>query len=94
MRDLLHPVLLGLLVTAIGIIAQRGGRAAAKHAARLPAGDEDTAGNATQEEGMVGQDTAAEGTVGKGAPNVGAPRENGSATHANAEDAAGKPLDE
>lgn len=74
MRDLLHPVLLGLLVTAIGVLAHRGGRAAAKHAGRLHADDEDTAGNAAQEEEIVGKESPGEGAVGKGAENVGAPR--------------------
>ncbi len=94
MRDLLHPVLLGLLVTAIGVIAHWGGRAAAKHAGQLHVDDEETAGNVTQEEGIVGNDTHAGNAVGKGAAKEGSPRENRIASPQTATDADGKPADE
>lgn len=92
MRDLLHPVLLGLLVTAIGVVAHRGGRAAAKHAGRLHADEEDPAGKAADREELVGKETPGERAIGKGAASEGAPREIGDERHGTAT-AAGKPAD-
>ncbi|MDT3670634.1 MAG: hypothetical protein ROZ37_09905 [Aromatoleum sp.] len=87
MRDLLHPVLLGLLVTAIGVIAHLGGRAAAKHAGQLHVDDEDTAGNGAPDEEIVGNDSRAENAGGKGGANESMPRKYGTERQATVTDA-------
>ncbi len=94
MRDLLHPVLLGLLVTAIGVIAHWGGRAAAKHAGQLHVDDEETAGNVTQEEGIDGKLGHTRHAVGQVVADEVTPRENRIARSRSAMDADGKPADE
>ncbi|WP_332671447.1 hypothetical protein [Aromatoleum sp.] len=72
MRDLLHPVLLGLLVVVIGAIAHRGSRGAGKLAGRLAADDEDVGAK-----DAVGKDASEENAVRKGEAKEGAPENGG-----------------
>ena len=61
MRELLHPVLFSLLVIAIGVIAHRGSRAAAKLAAGHAANGEDAGGKDGSELRAAGKAGAEDG---------------------------------
>jgi len=94
MPDLLHPVLLGLLVTAIGVIAHRGSRAAAKHAERVHADNDDTAGKEALDEGTVGKDAVGKDAPGQHAVGKDAAKEGAHGKRGTAEDADGQHAEE